>query len=36
MNKLKERYQKEVIPGLMKALDMKNVMQVPQIGRAHV
>ena len=36
MNKLKERYQKEVIPGLMKALDMKNVMQVPRIQKVVV
>lgn len=36
MNKMKERYQKEVIPGLMKALDMKNVMQVPRIQKVVV
>lgn len=36
MNKLKERYQKEVIPGLMKALEMKNVMQVPRIQKVVV
>ena len=36
MNKLKERYQKEVVPGLMKALEMKNVMQVPRIQKVVV
>jgi large subunit ribosomal protein L5 len=29
MNRLKERYQKEIIPALYKALDVHNVMQVP-------
>jgi large subunit ribosomal protein L5 len=28
---LKERYQNEVVPALMKSLDMSNVMQVPRI-----
>ncbi len=36
MNKLKERYQKEVVPGLMKALEMKNMMQVPRIQKVVV
>ncbi len=36
MNKLKERYQKEVTPGLMKALNMKNIMQVPRIQKVVV
>ena len=29
MNRLKERYQKEIIPTLYKQLDLQNVMQVP-------
>ncbi len=29
MNRLKERYQKEIIPALYKQLDLVNVMQVP-------
>ena len=29
MNRLKERYQKEIVPALFKELDLKNVMQVP-------
>ena len=33
MNVLKERYVKEVVPAMMKALDMKNVMQVPRIEK---
>lgn len=30
MNGMKERYQKEVVPALMKTLELKNVMQVPR------
>ena len=33
MNRLKEIYQKEVIPALVKALDMRNVMQAPRIEK---
>lgn len=29
MNRMKERYQKEIMPALAKALDLKNVMQIP-------
>ena len=29
MNRLKERYQKEIVPALYKALDLQNIMQVP-------
>ena len=29
MNRLKERYQKEIIPALYKQLDLMNIMQVP-------
>lgn len=33
MNRLKERYQKEIVPALMKALDLTNVMQVPRLQK---
>lgn len=33
MNKMKEMYQKEVAPVLMKALDLKNPMQTPRIKK---
>ena len=33
MNRMQERYQKEVIPALRKAFDYKNVMQVPRIDK---
>ncbi len=33
MNKLKELYQNEVAPGLMKGLNLDNVMQVPRIQK---
>jgi large subunit ribosomal protein L5 len=36
MNLLKERYQKEVVPALMKTLDLKNVMEVPRIKKVVV
>lgn len=29
MNRLKERYQKEIVPALYKSLDLRNLMQVP-------
>ncbi len=29
MNRLKERYQKEIVPALFKELDLQNIMQVP-------
>lgn len=29
MNRLKERYQKEIVPALYKSLDLQNLMQVP-------
>lgn len=31
--RLKERYQKEIVPALMKTLDFDNVMQVPRIQK---
>lgn len=33
MNRMKEMYQKEVVPSLMKALDLGNVMQAPRIEK---
>lgn len=33
MSRLKEKYQKEVIPGLKKLHGYKNVMQVPRLGK---
>lgn len=36
MNVLRERYQKEVVPALMKELSLDNVMQVPRISKVVV
>jgi large subunit ribosomal protein L5 len=36
MNRMKEQYQKEVAPALMKALNLENVMQVPRIQKVVV
>jgi large subunit ribosomal protein L5 len=36
MNRLKEYYQKEVVPALMKSLGLDNVMQVPKIEKVVV
>lgn len=36
MNKMKEEYLNEVVPALMKELDLKNVMQVPRIEKVVV
>ena len=33
MNRLKERYQTEVVPALMKSLGLDNVMQVPKVQK---
>ena len=33
MNRLKEKYQKEVVPALLKSLEMSNVMQAPRIEK---
>jgi len=33
MNRLLERYQKEIAPTLFKSLDLKNVMQVPRVQK---
>ena len=33
---LKERYQNEVVPALMKTLNLSNVMQVPRIKKVVV
>ncbi len=32
-HRLKERYQEELVPELMKSLDLKNVMQVPRVEK---
>ena len=36
MNIMKERYQKEISPALMKALGLNNVMQIPRITKVVV
>ena len=36
MNILKERYQKEISPALLKSLGLKNVMQIPRITKVVV
>lgn len=36
MNKMKEQYQKEVVPALLKALNVDTVMQVPRIQKVVV
>jgi len=36
MNRMQERYQKEAVPGLLKAFQYKNVMQVPHIEKVVV
>lgn len=33
MNRLKERYQKELVPALMKSLNLESVMQVPRLEK---
>lgn len=33
MNRQKERYQKEIAPALMKALNLENVMQIPRVEK---
>ena len=33
MNRLKEKYKNDVVPALMKSLEMSNVMQVPRIDK---
>jgi len=33
MNRLKEKYQKEIVPALAKAFQYKNVMQVPRVEK---
>ena len=33
MNVMKERYQSEVVPALVKSLNLDNVMQVPKIQK---
>ena len=35
-HRLKERYQEELVPDLMKSLDLKNVMQVPRLEKVVV
>ena len=36
MNRMQERYQKEVVPALQKAFEYKNIMQVPRIDKVVV
>jgi len=36
MNLMRERYLKEIAPALMKAFDLKNVMQVPRVEKVVV
>jgi len=36
MNRLQERYRNDVVPALLKSLDLKNVMQVPKITKVVV
>jgi len=36
MNRMKEQYQKEVVPTLMKSLSLTNVMQVPRVQKVVV
>ena len=36
MNRMKERYQKEMVPALMKELNLENVMQVPRITKVMI
>lgn len=33
MNRLQEKYKTEVVPALLKAFDLKNIMQVPRISK---
>jgi len=35
-HRLKERYQEELVPELMKSMDLKNIMQVPRIEKVVV
>lgn len=36
MNKLKEKYQKEIVPALIKTFEFKNIMEVPRISKVVV
>ena len=36
MNRMQEKYNKEVVPALRKAFDLKNIMQVPRIQKVVV
>ena len=36
MNRLKEQYQQEMVPALMKELNLENVMQVPRLAKVMV
>lgn len=33
MNRLQEKYQKEIMPSLMKKLELKNIMEVPRLEK---
>jgi large subunit ribosomal protein L5 len=36
MNRMKEKYQKEIVPALIKTFEFKNVMQVPRVEKVVV
>jgi large subunit ribosomal protein L5 len=36
MNRMKDRYQKEMVPALMKELNLDNIMQVPRVTKVMV
>lgn len=36
MNRMKEKYQKEIVPALIKTFEFKNVMQVPRVQKVVV
>lgn len=36
MNRIRERYQKEIVPALVKGLNLRNVMEVPRIQKVIV
>lgn len=36
MNRMKERYQKEIVPTLMSSLNLQNIMQVPKVQKVVV
>jgi len=36
MNKMKEKYQKEIVPALIKTFEFKNIMEVPRVSKVVV